>query len=154
MLAYVYGVVPLSLCRNGGCGVGSGSSKPDQDDIDDDEIWHEMNMRKFLYCRLFIYFFLKYVAYVWQMLRFFSISVIGSHEKSPLLNDVERQDGTSVITRISTNSGLSSAQQIPNRLQVQAELCRRRPSIESGELLITLLLKYYYIDMCSFHSNL
>lgn len=23
MLAYVYGVVPLSLCRNGGCGSGS-----------------------------------------------------------------------------------------------------------------------------------
>lgn len=47
MLAYVYGVVPLSLCRNGGCGVGSGSSKPNQDDLDDDEIWHEVNMRKF-----------------------------------------------------------------------------------------------------------
>lgn len=46
MLAYVYGVVPLSLCRNGGCGVGSGSSKPDQDSFDGDEIWHEMNMRK------------------------------------------------------------------------------------------------------------
>uniref|UniRef100_A0A0R3S0B5 RBR-type E3 ubiquitin transferase n=1 Tax=Elaeophora elaphi TaxID=1147741 RepID=A0A0R3S0B5_9BILA len=100
MLAYVYGVVPLSLCRNGGCGVGSGSSKLDQDELDDDEIWHEVNMR--------------------------------SHEKSPLLNDVERQDGTSVVTRMSVNSGLSAAQQIPNRLQVQAELCRRRPSIESG----------------------
>uniref|UniRef100_A0A915PI64 Eukaryotic translation initiation factor 2 subunit 2 n=1 Tax=Setaria digitata TaxID=48799 RepID=A0A915PI64_9BILA len=100
MLAYVYGVVPLSLCRNGGCGVGSGSSKPDQDNLDDDEIWHEMNIR--------------------------------SHEKSPLLNDMERQDGTSVITRMSVNSGLSSAQQIPSRLQVQAELCRRRPSVESG----------------------
>ncbi|KAL3990973.1 IBR domain family protein [Acanthocheilonema viteae] len=100
MLAYVYGVVPLSLCRNGGCGVGSGSSKPDQDDLDNDEIWHEVNMR--------------------------------SHEKSPLLSDMERQDGTSAITRISVNSGLSAAQQMPNRLQVQAELCRRRPSIESG----------------------
>ncbi|CAG9534307.1 unnamed protein product [Cercopithifilaria johnstoni] len=100
MLAYVYGVVPLSLCRNGGCGVGSDSSKPDQDNFDDDEIWHEVNMR--------------------------------NHEKSPLLNDMERQDGTSVITRISVNSGLSGVQQMPNRLQVQAELCRRRPSIESG----------------------
>ncbi|KAM3727676.1 E3 ubiquitin-protein ligase RNF19A [Dirofilaria immitis] len=100
MLAYVYGVVPLSLCRNGGCGVGNGSSKPDQDDLDDDEIWHEVNIR--------------------------------NHEKSPLLNDMERQDGTSVITRISVNSGLSSAQQVPSRLQVQAELCRRRPSVESG----------------------
>ncbi|VDK89197.1 unnamed protein product [Litomosoides sigmodontis] len=100
MLAYVYGVVPLSLCRNGGCGVGSGSAKPDQDSFDDDEIWHEMNIR--------------------------------SHEKSPLLNDMERQDGTSVITGMSANSGLSGAQQLPCRLQVQAELCRRRPSIESG----------------------
>ncbi|EJW83946.1 hypothetical protein WUBG_05145 [Wuchereria bancrofti] len=110
MLAYVYGVVPLSLCRNGGCGVGSGSAKPDQDDLDDDEIWHEMNMH--------------------------------SHEKSPLLNDMERQDGTSVITRISVNSGLSGAQQMPSRLQVQAELCRRRPSIESG--INSLGEKYNY----------
>lgn len=43
MLAYVYGVVPLSLCRNGGCGVGAGSSGVDLNDIDDDEIWHEVN---------------------------------------------------------------------------------------------------------------
>lgn len=47
MLAYVYGVVPLSLCRNGGCGVGNASSKHDEKDLDDDEIWHEVNMRKF-----------------------------------------------------------------------------------------------------------
>uniref|UniRef100_A0A8R1TPQ8 RBR-type E3 ubiquitin transferase n=1 Tax=Onchocerca volvulus TaxID=6282 RepID=A0A8R1TPQ8_ONCVO len=100
MLAYVYGVVPLSLCRSGGCGVSSGSLRSDESDLDDEEIWHEVNMR--------------------------------SHEKSPLLNEMERQDGTSVITGISVNSGLSGAQQIPNRLQIQAELCRRRPSIESG----------------------
>lgn len=48
MLAYVYGVVPLSLCRNGGCGVNKGSSNSDRDDIDDDEIWHEVNSRKLL----------------------------------------------------------------------------------------------------------
>ncbi|VDO30350.1 unnamed protein product [Onchocerca flexuosa] len=100
MLAYVYGVVPLSLCRSGGCGVSSSSSRSDESDLNDEEIWHEVNMR--------------------------------SHEKSPLLNDMERQDGTSVITGISVNSGLSGAQQMPNRLQIQAELCRRRPSIESG----------------------
>lgn len=32
MLAYVYGVVPLSLCRNGGCGSGSGET-PDASDV-------------------------------------------------------------------------------------------------------------------------
>ncbi|VDN05755.1 unnamed protein product [Thelazia callipaeda] len=100
MLAYVYGVVPLSLCRNGGCGVSSSSSKLEQDNLDDYEIWHEVNNR--------------------------------SREKSPLLNDIERQDGTSVVTRMSLNSGLSGVQAVHNRLQVQAELCRRRPSIESG----------------------
>ncbi|VDM36565.1 unnamed protein product [Toxocara canis] len=100
MLAYVYGVVPLSLCRNGGCGVGAGSSGVDLNDIDDDEIWHEVNA--------------------------------GDQEKSRLLNDVERQDGTSVVTGLSINSGLSSGQQPHSRLQVQAELCRRRPSVESG----------------------
>lgn len=59
-------------------------------------------------------------------------AVADSREKSPLLNDIERQDGTSVATRVSINSGLSNAQQIHSRLQVQAELYRRRPSIESG----------------------
>lgn len=47
MLAYVYGVVPLSLCRSGGCGVSSGSLRSDESDLDDEEIWHEVNMRKF-----------------------------------------------------------------------------------------------------------
>lgn len=70
--------------------------------------------------------------------------VAGSHEKSPLLNEMERQDGTSVITGISVNSGLSGAQQIPNRLQIQAELCRRRPSIESGKLIIASFGKSIY----------
>lgn len=37
MLAYVYGVVPLSLCRNGGCG---GSDQPSEvyGEDEDDEI--------------------------------------------------------------------------------------------------------------------
>lgn len=74
-------------------------------------------------------------------LQLYFIFIAGSHEKSPLLNDMERQDGTSVITGISVNSGLSGAQQMPSRLQIQAELCRRRPSIESGELIIALLRK-------------
>lgn len=34
MLAYVYGVVPLSLCRNGGCGL-RGSSSHSVNDKDD-----------------------------------------------------------------------------------------------------------------------
>lgn len=106
MLAYVYGVVPLSLCRNGGCGIGNTSSLLELNEIDDDEIWHEVN------------------------------EDAGDQEKSRLLNDVERQDGTSVVTGLSINSGLSSSttqHQTHSRLHVQAELCRRRPSLESGE---------------------
>lgn len=70
--------------------------------------------------------------------KFCLVFVAGSHEKSPLLNEMERQDGTSVITRMSANSVLSGAQQLPSRLQVQAELCRRRPSVESGDLISAL----------------
>lgn len=33
MLAYVYGVVPLSLCRNGGCGLGVNASQTDKEDV-------------------------------------------------------------------------------------------------------------------------
>lgn len=41
MLAYVYGVVPLSLCRNGGCGLSDSSNPQDEDGIDDEEIWRD-----------------------------------------------------------------------------------------------------------------
>lgn len=41
MLAYVYGVVPLSLCRNGGCGLSDSSKPQDDDGIDDEEIWRD-----------------------------------------------------------------------------------------------------------------
>ncbi|ETN78410.1 hypothetical protein NECAME_10356 [Necator americanus] len=37
MLAYVYGVVPLSLCRNGGCSVLESSARPDV--FSDDDLW-------------------------------------------------------------------------------------------------------------------
>ncbi|KIH69481.1 hypothetical protein ANCDUO_00180 [Ancylostoma duodenale] len=37
MLAYVYGVVPLSLCRNGGCGITE--SNPRIDDLNDEDLW-------------------------------------------------------------------------------------------------------------------
>ena len=35
--AYVYGVVPISLCRAGGCGVSTSSSGGVKFDFDDDE---------------------------------------------------------------------------------------------------------------------
>jgi len=55
-------------------------------------------------------------------------------EKTRLLNEsTERTgDGTSLVTGYSIGSGLSSSAQHNQRLQVQAELCRRRPSVESG----------------------
>lgn len=36
MLAYVYGVVPVSLCRGGGCGVSTGNGKGVKIDFEDD----------------------------------------------------------------------------------------------------------------------
>lgn len=36
MLAYVYGVVPISLCRSGGCGVSAGSGKGVRIEFDDE----------------------------------------------------------------------------------------------------------------------
>lgn len=65
----------------------------------------------------------------------------GNQEKSRLLNEIERFDDTSLITGVSINSGLSS-QQTHTTVRVKAELCRRRPSIESG----------FYIS-CRFFQN-
>ncbi|XP_045082053.1 LOW QUALITY PROTEIN: E3 ubiquitin-protein ligase RNF19A [Coregonus clupeaformis] len=42
MLAYVYGVVPISLCRSGGCGVSAGNGKGVRIEFDDE---NEMNVR-------------------------------------------------------------------------------------------------------------
>lgn len=36
MLAYVYGVVPISLCRSGGCGVSAGTGKGVRIEFDDE----------------------------------------------------------------------------------------------------------------------
>ncbi|XP_061425465.1 E3 ubiquitin-protein ligase RNF19A-like [Lethenteron reissneri] len=41
MLAYVYGVVPVSLCRSGGCGVSTGNGRGVRIEFDDD---HDVNM--------------------------------------------------------------------------------------------------------------
>ncbi|KAA0710569.1 E3 ubiquitin-protein ligase RNF19A [Triplophysa tibetana] len=41
MLAYVYGVVPISLCRSGGCGVSAGNGKGVRIEFDDD---NDMNV--------------------------------------------------------------------------------------------------------------
>lgn len=37
MLAYVYGVVPISLCRGGGCGVSRGKGRGVKIDFDEDD---------------------------------------------------------------------------------------------------------------------
>ncbi|KAE9414968.1 hypothetical protein Angca_004393 [Angiostrongylus cantonensis] len=37
MLAYVYGVVPLSLCRNGGCGFSEANGRPGE--LDEEDLW-------------------------------------------------------------------------------------------------------------------
>lgn len=41
MLAYVYGVVPISLCRSGGCGVSTGNGKGVRIEFDDE---NDMNV--------------------------------------------------------------------------------------------------------------
>lgn len=37
MLAYVYGVVPISLCRGGGCGVSTANGKGVKIEFDEDD---------------------------------------------------------------------------------------------------------------------
>ena len=45
LLAYVYGVVPISLCRSGGCGVNNSSRG--KIDLDDEESEIGLNASKF-----------------------------------------------------------------------------------------------------------
>ncbi|TKR80229.1 hypothetical protein L596_014335 [Steinernema carpocapsae] len=119
MLAYVYGVVPLSLCRNGGCG-SSNDDAHGVEEMDDEDLWQITNDAQEHY-RL-------------------------------LQQDNERHlDGTSVVTSHMSlssgggvgpsGSGVGASKGAPSnengsvgtgRLQVQAEMCRRRPSVESG----------------------
>uniref|UniRef100_A0A7E4UXU2 RBR-type E3 ubiquitin transferase n=1 Tax=Panagrellus redivivus TaxID=6233 RepID=A0A7E4UXU2_PANRE len=108
MLAYVYGVVPLSLCRNGGCGGGeNGPQSPYGEEESPAESVHRTNLEN-------------------------DLNSITDPERSRLLN----ADGTSV--GVSVHSGLSSevASHRYNRncrVHVQDDgTSRRRPSIDSG----------------------
>ncbi|EYB83262.1 hypothetical protein Y032_0339g2964 [Ancylostoma ceylanicum] len=95
MLAYVYGVVPLSLCRNGGCGISE--SNPRIDDLNDEDLWD-----------------------------------LASHQEKPqLLSEMDRPDGSSLVTGISLQSGTSGAIQHHVRLAVNHDI-RRRTSVDSG----------------------
>ena len=112
MLAYVYGVVPLSLCRNGSCGNAEspGEEGPYGTRDEEEEIAHLTS------------------AYA-QV----------ASERSKL---IDKQDGTSVKTGFSINSGLSSDVVAGGHRSSTAgaagckihihDHSRRRPSVESG----------------------
>lgn len=58
MLAYVYGVVPISLCRGGGCGVSRGKGRGVRIDFDDDDgpiTGEEQNLVQQLWGTLFLF---------------------------------------------------------------------------------------------------
>ncbi|VDM75548.1 unnamed protein product [Strongylus vulgaris] len=94
MLAYVYGVVPLSLCRNGGCGISESNSQTDA--LNDDDLW-----------------------------------TLASHQdKSQLLSEMDRPDGSSLVAELSLQSGISGGIQHHVRLAVND--IRRRTSVDSG----------------------
>ncbi|KAK6763612.1 hypothetical protein RB195_024071 [Necator americanus] len=95
MLAYVYGVVPLSLCRNGGCSVLESSARPDV--FSDDDLW----------------------------------TLASNQDKSQLLSEMDRPDGSSIVAGLSIQSGISGGIQHHVRLTVGHDL-RRQPSVDSG----------------------
>ncbi|KAI6192160.1 RBR-type E3 ubiquitin transferase [Aphelenchoides bicaudatus] len=83
MLAYVYGVVPLSLCRNGGCGGGSAENTLENFVEDEEELGNIAT----------------------------GLRVYDNEENDRLLrkhlSEIEKLDRSSMATRISTNSGFS-----------------------------------------------
>ncbi|VDK48499.1 unnamed protein product [Cylicostephanus goldi] len=94
MLAYVYGVVPLSLCRNGGCGISEPNTQTDA--LNDEDLW-----------------------------------TLASHQdKSQLLSEMDRPDGSSLVAELSLQSGISGGIQHHVRLAVND--IRRRTSVDSG----------------------
>lgn len=105
MLAYVYGVVPISLCRGGGCGVSRGKGRGVRIDFDEDDgpitgnpiqrkdkFWH-VSPLKFL----FSYFFAFVVADAWRAL------------KSPSLGESSLEGAASGLSTTSPSEGLSVA---------------------------------------------
>ncbi|PAV56414.1 hypothetical protein WR25_18116 [Diploscapter pachys] len=38
-LSYVYGVIPLSLCRNGACGLAESNPRPQMDSLEEEQLW-------------------------------------------------------------------------------------------------------------------
>ncbi len=76
--------------------------------------------------------------YIYATINLYHLEMSENQEKARLLHESERMlDGTSMATGASIHSGgsltgVNSSQQ--HRLQVQAEMCKRRPSVESGVL--------------------
>lgn len=80
MLAYVYGVVPLSLCRNGACG---GTSTSDDANGDEEVAYgEEVLVTSFHKTRIF---FLLYIL----LELMFSKEFISKRRRNPFINDVK-----------------------------------------------------------------
>lgn len=63
MLAYVYGVVPISLCRSGGCGVSAGNGKGVRIEFDDENDINVGGTNAAVGKKMF--YFLDFVTYIW-----------------------------------------------------------------------------------------
>lgn len=109
MLAYVYGVVPISLCRGGGCGVSRGKGRGVRIDFDEDDgpitgeerdlvhqIWENDPPFHHLYCKEYS-LSISAVADAWRAL------------KSPSLGESSLDGAVSGLSTTSPSEGLSMA---------------------------------------------
>ncbi len=111
MLAYVYGVVPISLCRGGGCGVSRGKGRGVRIDFDDEGgpitgkkrwlikcIIRKKKLGSADYCiEPSLWHLLSVVADAWRAL------------KSPSLGESSLEGGASGLSTTSPSEGLSVA---------------------------------------------
>lgn len=108
MLAYVYGVVPISLCRGGGCGVSRGKGRGVRIDFDEDDgpITGEDTKLKTL-CN-----FLQITPFHMYYKEYFSNSAVADAWralKSPSLGESSLDGAVSGLSTTSPSEGLSVA---------------------------------------------
>ncbi|KAJ7991983.1 hypothetical protein DPEC_G00289500 [Dallia pectoralis] len=136
MLAYVYGVVPISLCRSGGCGVSTGNGKGVRIEFDDE---NEMNVGSGAAAT-------DSTSVVETRtnpsLGEGSLSASGSHmdHMGAMRDNLSDNASTTALAGASITGSLSGSAMVScyNRLEVQADVQKERCSLSGESATVSL----------------
>lgn len=109
MLAYVYGVVPISLCRGGGCGVSRGKGRGVRIDFDEDDgpiTGRPQNIHHPLWKVAALHLYSSKMFHMWMCVS--AVADAWRALKSPSLGESSLEGAVSGLSTTSPSEGLSA----------------------------------------------